>query len=672
MNRIDGYWNEVATRSELQFPILRVTSMPEMEPKALVDLDEDAALRMLLEGTATTTGEHFFSALVENLSKALNTHGAMVTRCVPDKRQLKALAFRMDGQWIEDYTFDIPGTPCEQVIDQCCLIHFPDRLIDLFPGDTDLQQAGFVSYLGMPLQDVDGTILGHMAVVDRRPMTEESQVLAIFQIFAARAAAELQRLHRERELQDREEKLSRLVDSAMDAIIELDQNLKATRINVATEKVFRCESSQFVGRYFGQFITDESREKLTGLIRQLNTSSNGEPYLWIPGGLTARFDDGEEFQAEATLSRFEMQRQHFFTLILRNVNDRIEAERTIQSLTDQAEYLKEEIRQFHNFDEIVGESPSLLNMLSDVQQVAPTDATVLLLGETGTGKELIARAIHAASPRCDRPLIKVNCASIPATLMESEFFGHEKGAFTGASERRDGRFTLADGGTIFLDEIGELPIDLQAKLLRVLQEGEFEPVGSGRTRKVNVRVVAATNRDLQQAAGNGEFREDLYYRLNVFPLTLPPLRDRGDDVGLLAAIFAERFARKMGRGPVAISPECISRLKAYDWPGNVRELENVIERALITSRDGGFSLDRALPETSLASPGCTSDSQSDDETRIRTIHELQQYERDNIVRALDASAWKVSGEKGAAKLLGINPSTLNSRMKALGIVRPRD
>ena len=239
-------------------------------------------------------------------------------------------------------------------------------------------------------------------------------------------------------------------------------------------------------------------------------------------------------------------RQHF-TLILRNVNERLEAERRIVTLTDEAEYLRTELRELGRVGEIIGRSEQLPHVLTEVQQVAPTDTTVLILGETGTGKELFARAIHRASRRREKPLVKVNCAAIPASLIESEFFGHERGAFTGATARRDGRFALADGGTIFLDEVGELPLELQGKLLRVLQEGEFEPVGSSRTRKVDVRVMAATNRDLGRAMADGKFREDLFYRLSVFPVTLPPLRERGDDVVLLAEEFARHFAARAGR-----------------------------------------------------------------------------------------------------------------------------
>jgi transcriptional regulator with GAF, ATPase, and Fis domain len=277
--------------------------------------------------------------------------------------------------------------------------------------------------------------------------------------------------------------------------------------------------------------------------------------------------------------------------------------------------------------------------------------------------------MHAASPRRDRPFIKINCAAIPATLMESELFGHERGAFTGAAKRREGRFALADRGTIFLDEVGELPLDLQGKLLRVLQEKEFEPIGGTRTQKVDVRVLAATNRDLLRAVRDGHFREDLYYRLNVFPIHVPPLRDRGDDIALLACVFAKRFAYKLGRQIEPLSQECIRRLMAYSWPGNIRELQSVIERAVITSRDGQLNLDRALPRTAESVPAPDREAAHGAAVRIRTEAELKDAERRNLLLALEATGWRMEGENGAARLLGMNPSTLRSRLKAFGVTR---
>jgi len=644
-----------------------------MQHLPLQDIDLDVALRKILEGTATETGEQFFKALVENLAAALNTHGAWVTEYFPESRRLKALAFWMGGQWLKDWEMVVNGTPCERVIDERCLIHIPDNLLEIYAEDPDVQAVGAASYMGMPLLDLDGKILGHLAVLDLRPMPPEPRAQALFQIFAARAAAELRRMRAEAQVREREQKLGRLVGSAMDAIIELDQHLKINQVNPAAEKVLGASAMLLTGQTFTHFLAPDSREKLARLIIDLDTRPEGQRSLWIGGGLTATVHGGESFQAEATLSRFDVKREPFYTLVLRNVNDRLQAERKIESLTIEAEYLREELNELIGADEIIGRSDALLRVLDDVKEVAGTDATVLILGETGTGKELVARAIHLASGRRDKPLIKVNCAAIPATLMESEFFGHEQGAFTGATKKRDGRFALAHGGTIFLDEIGELPLDLQAKLLRIIQEGEFEPVGSSQTRKVDVRVIAATNRDLEKLLRAGQFREDLFYRLNVYPIKLPPLRERPDDIGMLATAFARNFARRMGRRLVPLSDDCVRRLQAYNWPGNVRELQNIIERAVITSRDGHLNLDRALPESVNAAAAALGPVVADKPTaqHVRTAKEFEELERSNIIAALKAAEWKVAGEKGAAQLLGVKPTTLSSRMKALNIERKR-
>jgi PAS domain S-box-containing protein len=641
-----------------------------MDRLPLQNINIDVALRTILEGTATETGEEFFKALVKNLAAALNTQGAWVTEYFPESRRLKALAFWMGGQWLDGWEMVVDGTPCERVIDERCLIHIPDNLVDIYGDDPDVRTAGAASYMGMPLLDLDSKILGHLAVLDTRPMPAEPRTQALFQIFAARAAAELRRLRAEAQVREREQKLGRLVGSAMDAIIELDQHLRVTQMNPAAEKIFGCGAAEVAGRTFIHFLAADSREKLARLIVDLDTRPEGQRSLWIPGGLAVTGGQSGTFQAEATLSRFDLEREPFYTLILRNVNERVEAEQKIRSLTVEAEYLREEISGLVGSDEIVGQSEALLKVLGDVREVAATDATVLILGETGTGKEVIARIIHRASRRRDKPLIKVNCAAIPAPLIESEFFGHEQGAFTGATKKRDGRFALAHGGTIFLDEVGELPLDLQSKLLRVLQEGEFEPVGSSQTRKVDVRVLAATNRDLEKSVRDGKFREDLYYRLNVFPIQLPPLRERCADIGLLATAFAQKYAQRMGRTLEPLSEECLRRLQAYSWPGNVRELQNIIERAVITSRDGRLNLDRALPE----SVNTLAAALTDDEAavkRVRTAKELEDLERNNLMVALEAAEWKIAGENGAAQLLGMKPTTLSSRMKVLGIVRKR-
>lgn len=322
-------------------------------------------------------------------------------------------------------------------------------------------------------------------------------------------------------------------------------------------------------------------------------------------------------------------------------------------------YLQEEIKLTYNFEEIISRSKDFQKILQQIQQVASTDATVLILGESGTGKELIARAVHNISNRSKRPLVKVNCATLPANLIESELFGHEKGAFTGAMDRKIGRFELADGGSIFLDELGELPVELQAKLLRVLQEGEFERLGNPKTMKVNVRVIAATNRNLLQAIEKKEFREDLYYRLNVFPIVCPPLRDRKEDIPLLVKHFCQKHEGKIGRKINNIPPKVMDALMAYNWPGNIRELENIIERAMILSPGGSLEYGEWIPleRVSVNVNGNTS------------AIKLEDVEKEHIIEVLKKTGWKVSGEKGAAKILGLNPTTLEARMKKMGIKR---
>jgi len=318
-------------------------------------------------------------------------------------------------------------------------------------------------------------------------------------------------------------------------------------------------------------------------------------------------------------------------------------------------YLQEEIRTEHNFDEIVGQGAAIRRVLQAIETVAPTDATVLICGETGTGKELVARAVHDLSPQKDKPLVKVNCAALVTGLIESELFGHEKGAFTGALARKIGRFELANGGTIFLDEIGDLPLELQAKLLRVLQEGEFERVGGSQTIRVSVRVIAATNRNLTEAVRTGSFRSDLFYRLNVFPLTLPALRERREDIPLLVGHFLSRFTKKFGKPLERLSRESMDRLMRYDWPGNVRELLSVIERAAILARGSVVHVEDSLDLRLRAGAGGPG------------LAKLEDLERAHIIHVLDETNWMIDGPRGAALILGLHPNTLRSRMQKLGI-----
>jgi PAS domain S-box-containing protein len=341
-----------------------------------------------------------------------------------------------------------------------------------------------------------------------------------------------------------------------------------------------------------------------------------------------------------------------------------------EELERERDYLREEVQVSMNFGRIIGESPALQKMLAQIEAVAQTSASVLIQGESGVGKELVAHVIHARSPRSQGPLVKVNCASIPHELFESEFFGHVKGAFTGAHRDRVGRFQLADGGTIFLDEVGEIPLDLQSKLLRVLQESEYERVGDDRTHTVNVRVIAATNRDLEKAVADGKFREDLYYRLSVFPIDVPPLRERGDDVVQLASHFLERTCQQFGHRPLTLSRQQATLLKRYDWPGNIRELKNVIERAVILSRGKVLRLDLAMSDI-LNAPAANGEPSETGTSQLLTDGALRELERTNIERALTLANWRVSGPDGAAKLLGVKPTTLADRMKRFRISKPK-
>ena len=339
-------------------------------------------------------------------------------------------------------------------------------------------------------------------------------------------------------------------------------------------------------------------------------------------------------------------------------------------------YLEEEIRSELNFEEIVGESAALKRALGQVELAAPAGTTVLLLGETGTGKELFARAIHNLSPRRDRTFVKINCAAIPSGLLESELFGHERGAFTGAINQKIGRFELADRGTLFLDEAGDIPLELQPKLLRVLQEQEFERLGGNRTQRVDVRVVAATNVDLSKLVAQRAFRNDLYYRLNVFPIQIPALRERFEDIPLLVRYFVQRFSRSLNKAVEYIPADAMDALVRYSWPGNVRELENLIERAVLLSP--GKEL--RIPRSELKSPDALAPADSEPSfsftsltsstSLTRSISTLEEAERQHILRALKQTQWRIAGPKGAATLLGMKRTTLQARMRKLGIRRP--
>ena len=515
----------------------------------------EETFRSIVVGTASATGNDFFPSLVRHLATALRVRYAFITDC-DDQKRAKALAFWNGDQFGEKFEFDIADTPCMKVLHgETC--HYKGGLQSLFPLDTGLADWGAESYLGVPMLDREGRVIGHIAILDDKPMDRDPRAIDLVKIFAARAAAELKRQRAEAELQD-----------ALQQVQALQKKLEAENV-----------------------------------------------------------------------------------------------------------YLQEEISKEHNFEEIVGNSRAIIEVLDRVETLAPTDSTVLITGETGCGKELIARAIHSHGSRRHRPLVKLNCGAIPTGLVESELFGHMKGAFTGALERRTGRFELADGGTLFLDEVSELPLDTQVKLLRVLQEHEFEPLGSSRTVKVNVRIIAASNRDLEKAVQEGRFRADLFYRLNVLPIVLPPLRQRRSDIPLLTTFFVEKFARQFGKQITGITQDTMDLLSRYDWPGNIRELQNVVERAVVLSRGPVLRLGADLlpaPNASMASTDEVADLSLD---RLRShdstgdSSSLEQVERQYIQSVLQKTDWVIEGDRGAAKILDLHPNTLRSRMKKLGIDR---
>ena len=477
------------------------------------------------------------------------------------------------------------------------------------------------------------------------------------ELSAANTALQAQIAERKRAetaLQESEDRLSRILASAMDAIVTIDENRRITLFNEAAEQLFCCKAARAIGQPFARFLSDGLCTLLGEHIAEIEAGGAVKRYLGAPEDLPALRANGETFPIEATISQVEVSGRRLFTIILRDVHERRQAEAALNRLQQENVYLQSEIKLEHDFEEIVGASRAIQEVFKSIEQVAGTDATVLISGETGTGKELVARAIHNRSRRKDSTLIKVNCAALPANLIESELFGHEKGAFTGATTQRKGRFELADGGTLFLDEVGELPSETPIKLLRVLQEREFERIGGTRTIKVDVRLVGATNRDLEASVKAGTFRADLFYRLNIFPIPLPPLRERRDDIPLLVTHFIRKYTRRLGKPIDGVDPQAMDKLMRYAWPGNVRELANVIERATIFC-EGHRLLPKHLgiaPDPMLAEPG---------------LMTLEEAERQAILKALETTGWVIGGPQGAARLLGLPRTTLLYRMKKLKI-----
>ena len=836
-------------------------------------------LRRVTEGTAALTGSDFFHSMVHHLANVLMVRYAFIAECAnATNSRVRTLAFWSGEDFAEDIAFDIHGTPCENVIaGQACT--YPERLQSLFPEDKDLVSLAAEGYLGAPLFGAGGHVIGHLAVLDTKPMKVSPAEISILKIFAARAGVELERMRAQRDVTLRNAELAALLDinQAIGRHLERDQLFGALALclrSVVPSERFGIEipiegdrlqghilsgtpsgeatvptilpaagtACDWVLQTRGWFVascreefrerfpvtydvmTSEGMESLCAIalvsggrnrgalffmvaerdayrdlrrefleqvanqiaiaienvnsyeeIAALNatigdTAARRRTLLEINNAIVTKLTRDEVFHAicgalarvvqydrialslydvetsslclvayegplktdyspvgnvhdpedshvswvfaqQRPLLRRDLETEKQFSseeravkngfrslcalpLVVRgrsigaitvaslnnrqyeqsdadflmeianqiaiavdNMRAHEESEALKSRFEAEAVYLQEEIKTEHNFEEIIGQSASLRDVLRKIEQVAPTEATVLIRGETGTGKELLARAVHDRSRRKNRPLVKVNCGSIPSGLVESELFGHERGAFTGATQRRIGRFELANSGTIFLDEVTELPLDTQVKLLRVLQEGEFERVGSSQTIKVDVRVIAATNRDLNEIVKNGSFRADLFYRLNVFPLESPPLRERKGDIPLLVSFFLSKFGKKLGKQVRGVSQKSMEALKNYSWPGNVRELQNVIERAVVVARGPVVQTDESM-------------LRAEDATDASTIDTLENVERNHIIRALNETNWVIHGKKGAAEILGINPSTLRSPIDKLGIKKP--
>jgi formate hydrogenlyase transcriptional activator len=648
-------------------------------------------LRILSEGTASVIGGDFFRSLAYHIIISTGIRYAIVTECADAaKTKVRTLVYIERDQFLDNFEYELTGTPCEIVMtgeDYYCTAD----LDKFFP-----REDGIKSYFGVPIFLSNGEVVGHIAIFDTKPLTISEHTLNVLKIFASRAGVEIERKRKDEQIEENMRRYKSLFDDSPIGLCEEDfsevkkyldeikrkyqstlQSIFANSTNevvAAYQRVIRLRANKSQVRMF-------SLENEQGYFDYMMNRFMPAPFR----DLLISFDEGKTvFEREIDILTATGERKVFqvkrlivpgyekdWSKSLVSCVDVTELKLALQEVKQLKErleaeniYLQQEIKFQHNFEEIVSQAPVFRKVLQKIEQVANTDATVLILGESGTGKELIARAIHSISNRSNRPLVKVNCAALPITLIESELFGHEKGAFTGALSQKIGRFELADGGTIFLDEIGELPFDVQSKLLRVLQEGEFERVGSSKTMKVDVRVMAATNRELDVSVNNKEFRADLYYRLNVFPIITPPLRDRKTDIPLLVNHFCKKFGMKLGKKISSVSKTAMDALMSYEWPGNIRELENVIERGMIITRSSTLEVGDWLPKTTRALSKQTNGSSESQRS-------LEEIERHHIIETLQKTSWKVRGENGAAKILNINPTTLEARMKKLQIIRPK-
>jgi formate hydrogenlyase transcriptional activator len=676
----------------------------DVNSTAIILFDENSSLkqhemlRVITEGTASLVGGDFFRSLAYNLILTTGLRYVTVTECTNlAKTRLRTLVYIERGNFLDNFEYDVQGTPCDIVMkgnNYFC----SDELDILFPASQ-----GIKSYFGVPLFLSNGEVAGHISMFDTVPKTLTREQLDILKIFASRAAAEIERKQKDELIRENMSRYQDLFESSPIGLVEEDFSKVRLYIiqakekyNIDLESIFNVHPHEleYCTSLVKRVAVNRAQRRLFGVndISEYDNAITRSFEADLFKSVFVSFDKGQlvyEREIEYRLgdgTKKHLKTKRAFTpggeadwsrciLSCVDISEQKTAEQRLTSalnevgllkekLEEENFYLKEEIKRDHNFEEIVSKGITFKKVLQKIEQVAQTDATVLILGESGTGKELIARAIHSISKRCNRPLVKINCAALPANLIESELFGHEKGAFTGATSQRLGRFELAHHGSIFLDEIGELPIELQSKLLRVLQEGEFERLGSTKTIKVDVRVIAATNRDLHTSIQSNEFRADLYYRLNVFPVHAPALRERKEDIPLLVTHFCNKYAKKFGKKVTAVSKAALDSLMLYDWPGNVRELENVIERAIIVTNSHQLDVGEWLPKM-IVEPRKIEQVQTEQE-----LLTLQEMERRYITEILNRTKWKIRGENGAATLLNINPTTLEARMKKLFIQRP--
>ena len=611
----------------------------------------EKAITALVQVRADTS-EHFFSSMAIQLAKCLEADYTIIGELIEgEEGKVRTIGVCNQGTIADNFTYDLVHTPCEGCIAQGARSYVAG-VAEKFPKDLLLQEMKVEGYVGTPLRDSQRRAIGIMVAAYTRPLANAKFVEGILQLFATRTAAEIERKRTEEALRQSEERFRVALKHSPIAVFNQDRDLRYTWMY---NSQLPLPDSEKLGKTVSEIFDPEEVVRMTEVRRRvLETGVGARDEIQITcGGKRYYLNTTIEPVLDSTGAVIGLTGASMDVTELREATEALrEAER---KLTEEKLYLEQEIDAELGLGEIIGESKALQAMMEQVGKVAASDATVLLLGETGTGKELVARAIHQQSQRANNSFIKMNCAAIPSGLLESELFGNEKGAFTGAVSKKIGRLELADKGTLFLDEIGEISLALQPKLLRVLQDQEFERLGGIDTLKVDFRLIAATNRDLADAVREREFRSDLYYRLNVFPIRVPPLRERRGDIPLLVEHFVQRFSRRMNRSITSIPKRIMDALRGWEWPGNVRELENFIERSVILTQGSVL----VSPLSELTSMAATEEEIVDES--------LEAAEREHILRALRESHGQIGGLRGAATRLGLKRTTLQSKLKHSGI-----